>query len=492
MRGHARPPARRKCLQLLRSLNWCGDYRLISRATSDLRKEITFITILSDVHCGEEIVTISTARQMRLQGEHLAKSPGQPDFFDQFNRGALPKLDFIMGVGDPSRIPTAVRALQQILAEKGNGYDVRNIVLANFGLTVDQVRDIQRSLNHTVTVQEAARHSAAHSFNEGAKRAAKFDGPADFSVKLDDDSRMGSGGMRTMVDGVIGNKLAVAAPVNVRTGADYSNDAEFAEVERAHRMSGKVVYSAHLTESGKLDLARLLMGFITTHCDGDVPATTNENGLFLSAPLVRDLLESPANVVFSEARGGSEGLRLAAVMAQGPYANQIGVVKTPVFDRQADNTAQPISFGRTDAELVALLEQSGLMPQGIQFAGWNPDGRLFHGDVEHQEPIVIKDLVRFSWYASEIARWQENGLATSFPEEQRTYFPDFSARIQEVEEVAARATLDRPRTYYGFLDPSLPHLQRDHNNLVNGTAHMLGSFIRSQELGMKMNIFHSW
>lgn len=438
------------------------------------------------------MLPLTTSEQMRLQREHLLHCAGDADFFARVERGGVPNADFIMAAGDPSRIPTARRSLRQIVADNGDGYRIRKLVLVNFGLTAAEIGDIGRSLGHPLHVEAAARHSAAHSFNEGVRCAARTDGPADFSIKLDDDSRMGQGSMRMLLEGAIRSRLVAAAPVPIRTRADLSDDTEFAALQRQHRMSGRSVRTPLLTPSGRLGLARLLMGYATGRCDGDVPATPNENGMALAAPLVRDLLGSPANAVFPEAPGGSEGLRLLSVISQSPYAGQVGVVKAPVFDRVADGAEQPLAFGRSDADLLFLLAGAGLAPEGVQFAGWDANGRLFHGESPQGETLVLKDIERFKWYAEEIPRWKDNGLAEAFTRQELAHFPSFSARIQEAAEILSRADLSFSRHEYGFLDPSLPHRQRSAANLVSGTAHMLGTFVRSLELGMPMRIFHTW
>ena len=196
--------------------------------------------------------------QLEGQRAHLSTCCSDPEFF---SRLTIPQVDFVMGIGTSERISTAVRSLQQILSEDGNGFSVRQIVLANFGLTSYQIEQIKNALSaKSLLIEETEPHSAARSFNVGIRRAAQLNGPADFSVKLDDDSRLSQGGLAVILQGMRRNGLSMAAPVNVRTDRDYTDDADFDLLQGQHKSSGKTVYSSHATAAGRLDLARLMMG----------------------------------------------------------------------------------------------------------------------------------------------------------------------------------------------------------------------------------------
>jgi hypothetical protein len=442
---------------------------------------------------------------IRIQRDHVREREAANPGFDPTPL-AMPKVDLVMGVGYPERVDIAKRAIEQILVESQNpeyGASVRNVTLVNFGLDTSTIGGFERCLarwySHGLidgyAVQTTERHSPARSFNVGVNYLAAEHGTADFTAKLDDDSRFAPNAFGRLIKTANERGLSIVSPRFVRRegSEDYANDAEFAALCAQYPGSDEVLPPPKfMTADGCFDFSRLMMGLCCSGATAPTPATPNENGMVFSRRLVEDLVHSPIGGVFTEANGSSEGFRLFAALAGTHHAARIGVLKQPVFDRGTSDPMIPLNWGLSDAEMCAALLELDLLPKGISFAGMDSQGGIYGGHVDADRPRMIRDIEHLDWYSAELARARYNGLLEKIPDQFKDFIPALADELAQTVAVIEANKSSLTREYYGKLSPDSMFVGLTETRLIGGTLHMLGSFVRSREMGVPMSVFHNW
>jgi hypothetical protein len=449
------------------------------------------------------------AEQVNRQREALAKSASSTanSLVDVHGAAAL---DIVMPVGYRERLSIVERSLEQLaneLSEPGTIARIKTVVAVLFDLeqndrdrVISKLVDLQkRSLIRNYLIVPEVRHSAARSMNSGMVQLRDSgDGFGDAVLKLDDDARFAPGALGGLIRGMKEHGLSVAAPLTIRpdTHVDYADDQAFRELLAAHEsaFNGDTVrVPQYVTQDGKIHLAALMMGRAMEYAPYPTPATPNENGLLVTGDLAAQLMSNGNDKFFSEAKGGSEGLRLWSALAASHHADRIGVVKVGVFDRAWGDPSQPISWGRSDADLMETLRALQLLPQGVSFAECSESFEVSSGVLLGDDTYVVKGLDRLPWFLSEIESATLTGLHTALPEQIAARLPKLQAEL----ECLARAVENLPlteleRTRFGTIAANSPLLERSKAILVNGILHLSGSSIESEALGVPMRMFNFW
>jgi hypothetical protein len=401
-----------------------------------------------------------------------------------------------MGVGDPSRLLVARRSVQQLIEEQLSfpTFRLRHIVFSNFGLDSEQIKFLSTDLGVSVRVVETSRHSAARSFNVGAAELFNNFGSADYTVKLDDDSRFSTGTLAALVSEADRLDLSLIAPVTLRCKeADrLFDDHVFKRLEDRlpPTLDGGVSYASHVTSDGFLDLAALMIGY--SFAEAGAPATPNENGLVFSSQLVTDLMTGSLPLVFSETRGGSEGLRLFAALQGSRHQGRVAVLRRAVFDRDYGDSSQPLSWGRSDAELVISLTEMGVLFPGFSFAGLDEFGKVWRGSVPQGKVAVAKDVDKLIWYAQMLKGSEVDLITSRVPPELMADWQDFVPSFVALADELIKASGLVPKHELGQVSPSCYFNGRREPQLVGGFLHMLGSYIASKEAGREQAVFTTW
>lgn len=417
----------------------------------------------------------------------------------------------VVGVGYDDRLPVTIACLKQILREASDPshpYSISSIVLVNFGVSSEGMRHLENLLdrakrkglicNYIITT--ANKHSAALSFNVGVKALASEDHIPAFVVKVDDDSRFAQHAFSRLLYGAQTNQLDLIAPVTIRpqTGSDFYRRAFFKELQKGNILPGDILAAPKLRlPDGSFNLAGLMIGY-NTGASTAAPQTPNENGLAFSHALIDDLLKTRHRQVFSESPGGSEGLRLFAALSASSYATSIGVMRVPVFDRASGDPKQPLSWGRTDAELVEALIDANVLPPGISACFYDQTnlGSLF---ISYERPIVIKCLNHLRVVAKALEKSDYNRLfADLSPDLAHIIQPalqemrrqlglilDHTANANESARTEIFATLQSS-------DPGFHGFESDFGRIRGSALHLAGSFIYSRDHGIPWSVFTTW
>lgn len=335
-------------------------------------------------------------------------------------------IALVVAISLPERLPTLVRNLRQVADESvqpGAPFRIDSVAIVDFGLPafeMGQLTEFLRELERTgqirtFCVARTEPHSAARSFNVGVQQLRESGPLPAYIVKVDDDSRYAPGALARTLAEAYERGLDIVAPATVRSDATLHDDRAFGHLCESFRLPGNFVSAPDYTRPrGKVDLSRLMLGYNTIFAHWPTPVTPNENGMVLSNALVDDLMRSGGKV-FSEVRGGSEGLRLFLALSQSPYADRIGVVKSPIFDRSFGDPTQPISWGRSDAQLYETVRELGLLPPGLTAGGISNEGVLYHLYVPGAKPAVVKCVERLQVIRDVLHDPERDGLYHGLP-----------------------------------------------------------------------------
>jgi hypothetical protein len=391
--------------------------------------------------------TLSELISAQISGLETYSLPSRERFDTGIKHDAAQNgVGVIVPVGYPDRLPITLSNLRQIIDESlqpGCRHSIHTVVMVNFGIAEQEMANVQLLLQtakdrdqiRNFIISGTTPHSAARSFNVGVRELANSGELPAYVIKVDDDSRYAPGVLGQSVIEAQERMYDIVAPITMRTDTAYENDFEFGNLcSRTHLPGNFVNAPDYVRRDGSVDLSSLMIGYNTIFSNWPTPITPNENGMVFSRALVEDLLKIDS-CVFSEAKGGSEGLRLMVALSQSAYADRIGVLRAPIFDRPFGDPKQPLSWGRSDAQLYQAVKELGLLPEGLTATGISNEGLLYRLYLPGAQPAVIKSVDRLSAIRDVLREPERDGLLWGLPKEVQELVPLMYREADAILEV---------------------------------------------------------
>ena len=154
--------------------------------------------------------------------------------------------------------------------------------------------------------------------------------------------------------------------------------------------------------------------------------------------------------------------------------------------------SQPLGWGKSDAELMASLEELELLPKAMCYTGCMDGIYIYSGMIESGIPIVLKGVERLLWVISEIDVNGLKGIIDNLPDNVKEHLSILRHNLELPAKIIRDHSHSMSKMQWGTIYEDSPLMCKNNAILTGSILHLTGISMRCQEMNRQMTIFNCW